>query len=999
MERSNKKTKAKNAGHSIDYYFQSSLQKEEQQDYAEDYTNNYDYEYDSRYTYKKGNVKAGKPKNKYNQTGDAYDYPNDQHYVTQKSPYKYDNTSHHGQYSNGYEKKTRPNQDISNVLRRKDNLNRVIRGVEVPELTMNLMNGLLEGNIECLICNEVLRDQDETWGCEKCFTMFHNTCIYDWIFKLNSQSTNTQIFKWTCPHCSNVTQTAVDKLPTYNCYCGRFFTAQKDKHFNPDLIPHGCGIRCNFNVCRHLTCKIPCHPGPHMVCSVVENITCYCTKSNKDVVCSTGVRDYSCNSVCGKFLQCGKHKCKAICHASECVSFLKNGKCQECVVESKNKFLTFLKQLETKIENELKEHVSIADSLADYIFHGILLCGQHTEEVNTDNSLKLLLKLLQVSGPKLVENIKTFIPVCKQEVDNNCNCGTKKSKNLCYRINYGVDILKFLGIDGQKVNKNSYCTKVCKTLKSCKIHKCNLICCGLMGKQISNYSVDDPNGDHLCLLPCEKVLACGKHKCEDYCHKSSCRPCANLIKEGFKSCTCGKTKLDPPYQCGVEPICLQPCSRRLGCEHRCKLNCHSFECPPCDEITFKVCKCKKNIINNIKCGSETPSCTTACGEMLPCGAHFCNLICHEHNEEFDINYFCMMPCGREMPCKHKCTKRCHGESECREVECEAVTKVYCPCKTIFRSIKCGELLKLNQKEEQPYVYPCNEECKKALRMKKIEECFQGLLKFDEERFGDHYRNKTPAEVTSEDKVNIKYIDIKYDHGILRFAKHKLSFIIEVENIVEKALKNITSSKYEIPKLDKNTFITTAEYLKTYYNIVTEKGKKQENMMNLVLSDCSEAHLPGFRLSLFGLLFKSHRFVKNTKIHHPFEMSIHIHNYRYQITEADIDDYIGLYCSKNDFYVSEVEKTVCYVHFFKKEIGLKVYEQVKSKPSQFQDCYDIQYDKKDELRYKDLYQYLRDEENLEFAIANEEEEVKIAKEIVVPVQDKDGFIKVGKKGKF
>src|SRR5690606_21343820 len=156
-------------------------------------------------------------------------------------------------------------------------------GIEVPELTMNLINGLIEQSIECLICNDLLKDTDEIWECEKCYTIYHNTCIYDWIFKLNSNSQNSQVFKWTCPHCSNITTTLVDKLPEYNCYCKRYFKVKHDRNFNPELIPHGCGIKCKFEVCAHLICTLPCHPGPHMACNVIEKIRCYCEKTMKEI--------------------------------------------------------------------------------------------------------------------------------------------------------------------------------------------------------------------------------------------------------------------------------------------------------------------------------------------------------------------------------------------------------------------------------------------------------------------------------------------------------------------------------------------------------------------------------------------------------------------------------------------------------------------------------------------------------------------------------------------
>src|SRR5690606_20377399 len=118
--------------------------------------------------------------------------------------------------------------------------------------------------------------------CEKCFTVYHNKCIYDWIFKLNSQTTHSALekYKWSCPHCNNQTEATSESLPEYNCYCKKYFEAEKTKNpqFNPGLIPHGCGMECGKEICKHIKkCLLPCHPGPHISCNVIERTTCFCT--------------------------------------------------------------------------------------------------------------------------------------------------------------------------------------------------------------------------------------------------------------------------------------------------------------------------------------------------------------------------------------------------------------------------------------------------------------------------------------------------------------------------------------------------------------------------------------------------------------------------------------------------------------------------------------------------------------------------------------------------
>jgi len=74
----------------------------------------------------------------------------------------------------------------------------------------------------------------------------------------------------------------------------------------------------------------------------------------------------------------------------------------------------------------------------------------------------------------------------------------------------------------------------------------------------------------------------------------------------------------------------------------------------------------------------------------------------------------------------------------------------------------------------------------------------------------------------------------------------------------------------------------------YYNLKLEKLKDQlSHSYYLVIKDASEAQLPKYRISLFGLLFKNHNFMKDNKIYHPFEYTITLKNYRYQTSSEEI----------------------------------------------------------------------------------------------------------------
>ena len=993
----------------------------------EDYQNNQEnYLYNQNNHYPSNNGPLNDYYHDYsNKYSNYQNYPEyNQYYNNNLYPYQqenyhdphYNNQNISNNKLNKKSRKEKQDQKKSNSINyKKQQINNYLKSLqlEVPEMTMNHINGLIEASIDCMICGEIISATTEFWQCNTCYTLYHNKCIYDWIFKLNSSKTGTKdIFKWTCPHCNQNYQANSDKLPTYNCYCERYYTAIESGHkeFNPDLIPHGCGLKCGKEICAHLKCTLPCHPGPHLSCNISEKLKCFCSKSEKEINCTNPNKVFSCNQKCDKLLKCSRHKCKLICHEGECEQYFKNKKCEECVEESKTKFHVFLKDLENKINIECRVKLnSLADCLCDYIFNGTFFCSHHQEEPNTDNNLQFFLRLIKISGNKFIENLKKFIPFCNKIVDNSCDCKSKTTNVECYKLNYPKDILKFLGLTEEKEIEK--CTKICKTLKSCKIHKCNRVCCELANRVIKNYSIEDPLGYHLCLTPCEKLLTCKKHKCENYCHKGSCKPCATIIREGSISCDCVKTKIQAPYQCGLIIECKFACDKSKKCEHKCKLTCHKGECPPCDEITFKVCNCKKNIIQNIRCGDQkVPACFTPCNEMLPCGVHFCQIKCHDHTEDYDINYFCTLQCGRDfLKCKHKCTKRCHGEDECREIDCESIIKITCSCKVNLRNIKCGEYKKIIDSDPS-YVLECNDECKKKDRLKKIEQAFDGLLKFSDEKFKSMY--KKPDNAKEDENQNsishVKYSEIKFDHVVIEFVKNKVKFFIELEVLIDKAVTNL-EKKYEIHNIDKKLYWFTHELLKNYFNIQSKKEKKiNDAVCSIILTDCSEAVLPKYKLSLIALLFKHRKFVENPKIHHPFGMSILIQNYRYSVTVEDIENHI-LYLtksiSKNDFYIDEVTKGKSYVHFFNLELGQKIFKLLKKNPSQFQECYEHVYNER-EIKYEELYLHMKNPEYFNQLFYKDEFEKENSNPDLANIvnakssddeKDCDGFVKV-KKGK-
>ncbi|KAK4097536.1 hypothetical protein N658DRAFT_500340 [Parathielavia hyrcaniae] len=217
-----------------------------------------------------------------------------------------------------------------------------------------------------------------------------------------------------------------------------------------------------------------------------------------------------------------------------------------------------------------------------------------------------------------------------------------------------------------------------------------------------------------------------------------CPGCNSTLTEqpGPYRCWCGKD-VDPKPIAGLPPhTCGQTCSKaRPTCPHQCSLVCHAGPCPPCTLMgPTQSCFCGKH--SSTKQCSETDygsgwSCQEPCGDLLPCGEHYCTLTCHsglcgscevsmpstcycgkerreipcsqrddvldsfDHgqlepafdsaepgsSQWFEGSFCCSNTCGRAFNCGHHiCQKPCHPQDE-RAAHCPLSPDVvtHCPC--------------------------------------------------------------------------------------------------------------------------------------------------------------------------------------------------------------------------------------------------------------------------------------------------------------------------------
>ena len=232
-------------------------------------------------------------------------------------------------------------------------------------------------------------------------------------------------------------------------------------------------------------------------------------------------------------------------------------------------------------------------------------------------------------------------------------------------------------------------------------------------------------------------------------------PGCNLPKDDIPSaynCWCEK-ELDPKIIGGLPPhSCGQTCGRERKfpktCPHPCDLLCHAGPCPPCTATGPKQgCFCGKEettrrcLETNYDLGW---SCGAVCGDMMPCGEHDCQRICHEgvcgactvevdakcycgnaekkmacsdRGEEKDswdwVGCFdCKQVCGRAYDCgTHQCEQTCHPQDQA-DPHCprspDAVS--HCPCgKTSLADVNV-----ITRRACTDPIPSCQKQCGKAL---------------------------------------------------------------------------------------------------------------------------------------------------------------------------------------------------------------------------------------------------------------------------------------------
>lgn len=619
-----------------------------------------------------------------------------------------------------------------------------------------------------MICLEKIRVADPVWQCDQCFSLLHLICVKTWIKKkeqsLKARSVlSPELFRdlatpnWECPKCRK--EYACGEAPNdYFCFCGKCLNPRVDAW----LTPHSCGERCDKNLpsCNH-KCTLLCHPGPCPPCPQIVETACYCGKLLDTRRC--GLLEFSCDSICNKQLHCGKHRCRAKCHAGPCP------RCSQRVLRScacgKEKQERPCAESVFHCRNPCSKPMSCGNHFCQKVCHAgpcgecpwsgarTCYCGKlHlniscTEEVRSCGDT--CEKLLSCGIHRCMDRChKGPCPKCRQLVNKRCPCKQSRKQVQCWQ--------------------DYVCDRKCTRKRNCLRHQCKKKCC--------------TGNCPPCPEVCGRRLTCGNHKCEMACHDGECYPCPRTVRI---ECFCKTTVIEVP--CGAEsktprPKCNQPCAipatchhsnrephlchfgpcppcrqicgvQSSHCQHSCPLPCHDpipdplpltkrekrlgirptypppiafdqVRCPPCPYLVTRSCL-GRHEIREVKCSTPKKfQCDRQCGNPLECGNHQCNKPCHEvtidrrqpdwkdHSKGVcDSCSKCELPCHKDLvpKCGHQCPLSCHPGScpPCKEL---IKTTCWCPS-SVVRVFYCHQR---HDSLEYETLRSCSQRCNRSL---------------------------------------------------------------------------------------------------------------------------------------------------------------------------------------------------------------------------------------------------------------------------------------------
>lgn len=661
---------------------------------------------------------------------------------------------------------------------------------------------------KCIVCYNSIGRRSPIWSCNSCYRAFDVTCIRKWRAKeLESKS------EWRCPHCL-ITQP--EKAIRYKCWCGKVDNPERQDFIDP----HSCGQTCGAKrSCPH-PCPLPCHTGPHLDSKSCmfegPSVKCFCGKEKVQTQCAaTKYKGFSCGNICKRRNPICGHECPRSCHRRR-----KGGhSCGPCEVKLtvschcgrlRNRVMPCHKITKSARKSAKRSTAPSVLISCESRCEGKYACGVHRCEQRCHSHVTSppcpyvpspdeSCHCGKSSGKRLL--CTDAVSCCAQVCGKTLSCG-HQCPEICHAGNCPPCAVLLVGWECAchstvqdimcHMRQDIKCDTICKKPLDCNQHICKQMCC-----PHSRYTAVDtvrkkkeikqkrgitinlqelgalsappalPNPDaiaedrdvHICIRTCDKLLNCGRHRCQLKCHSGKCNPCTTLLFDEW-TCSCGKTVVEPPISCGsAMPRCSHRCSLPQICGHPAQHKCHdnSIACLSCPLLVPVTCRCGKSLVNEV-C-SYLPKkaiklCMKECGDKLPCG-HICQQLCCPGRGQCPP---CSGICGvLHGDCRHPHLALCHYPETCPDL-CEKQFTASCPCGVLQVPYTCGEFCEVD----------CNDICVKesypleilsAFRMDK--QWFIQVEKLIRKFMADPLESKLHFDI--EDKMHRRYQYLMLEH--------------------------------------------------------------------------------------------------------------------------------------------------------------------------------------------------------------------------------------------
>ncbi|SCV00890.1 LAME_0G12662g1_1 [Lachancea meyersii CBS 8951] len=367
-------------------------------------------------------------------------------------------------------------------------------------------------------------------------------------------------------------------------------------------VEYACGAHSFTEPCQSppsLGSRIPCPFSPTSL------KTCPCGRNplkdlnSKRTSCTDPIP--TCESICGKLLKCGKHRCPFQCHTGEC---MQDCTCVDKIPCSCNA-KTFL--VPCKFENKPQCNTKCESLMSCRRHRCMERCCEGRELARKREKSTFLTR------DKLDESRVEAQHICLKQCNLKLACG----RHYCQRKCHPGSCPPCLESDS-----NDLLCPCGKTVVPAPVR------CG----------TTLPRCFHPCIKTLQGPLECGHPPMPHYCHPLN-EPCPSCTAPVFKRCKCGKNEKVRTLCFQDDVSCGQICGQKLpNCHHICQKTCHEegqhqTECK-------QVCGAPKGFCEHscrYRChpGRSCPDkpCTENVKVKCICGHRTANRVCGAHSEQ------------------------------------------------------------------------------------------------------------------------------------------------------------------------------------------------------------------------------------------------------------------------------------------------------------------------------------------------------------------------------